>query len=265
LSGSAELSTAVHVHEGLTVKAGEVEVACTGTTIEALHPEITAPNAGSAESITLKQCHLLGPSGCSLSSETVHILPVVGEATLDGTLAIKEVIKSKTKTIFATIDIAGESCAISGPEPISGKSSFLAPTGQDPSILQLWLSSPTEGELKSWQRHCDTQNHHVSGYRQRQYLELLIAASSIVSNGGRRDPARESRSRGQAPSFTPDQKDRQTSCDDDHPPPYAPGCSHSPASRSVRSPQRRPPSWMVGGKALTGTAALPPRCTSMKD
>lgn len=142
------LSTAVHVHEGLLVEAGGLTVACTGTTINSTSPVITGPNTGSAQSIELKECQFVGSTNCRLSSETVDILPVTGEATLDGALAVKEVIKPKTKNTFATIAITGEGCALVGVQPITGKSTFLAPTGQDESTLQLWRSSPTAGELK---------------------------------------------------------------------------------------------------------------------
>lgn len=150
LSGSAALSTSAHVDEGLRVEvpAASITVECADTSVTATSPEIIAPNMGAAQSVELSECKTVA-SKCVLSSPKVKFLPVTAEATLDGTLAIKEIIKPKTKTTFTTVKLEGETCGFAGTQAVTGQSTFLAPTGQDERTLQLFSSKPTKGELKA--------------------------------------------------------------------------------------------------------------------
>jgi hypothetical protein len=78
-----------------------------------------------------------------------RIYPILTEATLDGTLAVKESIKPETGTEFVTISLEGELCALEGLQSVSGKASVLAPTGQDERTLQQYNAiNAAEGELK---------------------------------------------------------------------------------------------------------------------
>jgi hypothetical protein len=149
LTGTKAVSVTAHVDEGMRVDVpgSGITVLCFGSVVAATNPEIIAPNKGSAQSMELTECKAEGGE-CTLGSSTIKFLPVTAEATLDGTLAVREIIKPKTKNVFTTIKLEGSSCVFLGTQPVTGKSTFLAPSGQDESTLQLFRSAPSAGELK---------------------------------------------------------------------------------------------------------------------
>jgi hypothetical protein len=146
LTGSKALTTAA-VDEEWQLNAAGVTIRCAGTNVTATGPEIVAPNKGAAKSVTFNGCSTNEHCKVPISIST---LPILTEATLDGALAVKELIKPETKTTFATILFEGALCALEGVQPVSGRASVLAPTGQDERTLQLYKATAIEaGELKA--------------------------------------------------------------------------------------------------------------------
>jgi len=149
LSGSEKLRTTAKVDEKVVVKGAGVTIACEGSTINALAPQLESPNKASATSIEFTGCEPAAP--CHLSSSTVKTEPVIAEATLEGALAYTAVVKPKAGTLFTTVTIEGSECSLEGSQPITGQAKALAPTGQMERTLQSIESITREasGELKA--------------------------------------------------------------------------------------------------------------------
>lgn len=148
LTGSSLVLSTATVDNEFKMKAAGIAFACPSNNLTNIGATMVAPNKGEATTIVLKECASQSPS-CKIPS-TITVVPIVGETTLDGLLAVKAVIKPKTKTVYATIKFEGAECALLGVEPITGQGSGLSPTGQDERTLQQIISTTTEasGELK---------------------------------------------------------------------------------------------------------------------
>jgi hypothetical protein len=72
----------------------------------------------------------------------------VGEATLEGATAATLTFSAKTKTTLATIGYVGESCALSGVQPVTGKFVMLAPMAQVEATSHL-AKATSASSLKS--------------------------------------------------------------------------------------------------------------------
>jgi len=151
LSGSAKLATTAKVDERGLLKssAANVELECTGNTLNGVAPEITSPNTGMASDLEFTSCKAL-TANCTISSSTVTTVPVTVEATLEGTAAVIATFKPKTKATFATFEFTGSKCASEGLNAVTGTAKVLAPTGQTENTLQQINAIATEasGELK---------------------------------------------------------------------------------------------------------------------
>jgi hypothetical protein len=146
LTGSKALSTTAAVDEIWRLEAAGITITCSGTNINSTGPEILAPNKGAAKSVTFNGCSANANCSAPISIST---LPILAEATLDGTLAVKEIIKPETGSTFTTIQFEGALCALEGVQPIKGKASVLA-SGHEEHTLQEFHSTVTKGsgELK---------------------------------------------------------------------------------------------------------------------
>jgi hypothetical protein len=145
LAGSRALSTTAAVEEEWQVQAAGVSIKCSGSIVNAMSPEIVAPNRGAAKSVTFNGCS--ANANCKVPT-SISTLPILTEATLDGTLAVKEVIKPETKTPFATLLLEGELCALDGVQPVTGKASVLASGHEERTLQQFHATTEVAGELK---------------------------------------------------------------------------------------------------------------------
>jgi hypothetical protein len=136
LTGSAALASTAAVDETIKLTAGGVEIECTGVTADGISQEIKASNKGAASSIGFTGCQAL-TRNCALSSNEIGTVPVVAEATLEGTLAITSVFVPKGGTILVTFRFEGEACSIAGLKAATGKVITSSPVGQDEHTLQL--------------------------------------------------------------------------------------------------------------------------------
>jgi hypothetical protein len=149
LIGSKAVATTAAVDEFIKIKAAGVTIECKGSTINGVAPELKSPNRGGAASLEFTACKSI-TANCEISSEKISTRTILLEATLEGALAIKVSLVPETKNGFATIEYDGALCALQGVQPLSGKWTMLAPTGQDERTLQLLNLVTTEasGELK---------------------------------------------------------------------------------------------------------------------
>jgi hypothetical protein len=149
LSGSKALATTAAVHEFGKLKAAGVTIECKGGTLNGIAPEIKSPNLGAAKSLEFTGCKSI-TANCEISPEKINTVPLLAEATLEGALAVKVLFKPETKNTFTTVEYTGALCALQGVQPVTGKATVSAPTGQDERTLQQLNANVTEtsGELK---------------------------------------------------------------------------------------------------------------------
>jgi hypothetical protein len=150
LNGTRALATTARVDEESLVKfGGNVAVRCHGETLNEVNIQIeSATEMGASSKLEFTGCS--ANENCTVPT-TISTEPVLVDVTLDGPLAIWATFLPKTKTIFATIPLEGEKCALAGNVVIIGKAKMLVPTGQDERTLQLLVANVTEGsgELKT--------------------------------------------------------------------------------------------------------------------
>jgi hypothetical protein len=73
---------------------------------------------------------------CGIANSRITTTPLTGEATLEGNLAANILVKPSTGTLLSTVEFVGSNCTLQGVQPITGRLSLLAPTGQDEKVLQ---------------------------------------------------------------------------------------------------------------------------------
>jgi hypothetical protein len=67
---------------------------------------------------------------CSIPT-SIKTVPLLAEATLDGTVAAKAVLRPQTGNVLATVKFSGESCPLAGVVAFTGDWPILMPTGQE--------------------------------------------------------------------------------------------------------------------------------------
>jgi hypothetical protein len=148
LTTTAALATTAAVEKDARLQFSAITVACSGKNVRHVAPVIESPNRGSATSVQFSDCASLAGSKCQLSSTEINTLPVSVEVTLEGTSAVKAVLKPKTGTVFATIEFTGATCSISGEvQAITGKVSGKEPTGRKEMAAQEIVAQPSGEEL----------------------------------------------------------------------------------------------------------------------
>ena len=133
-SQSASLATLAVVDKPVTlnVPALPLEITCSGH-LEGVSPEITAPNTGSASSLTFTGCTVV-PTTCTLSSPEIKTEAVTATASLAAGTADHLLFKPTTAKHFAEFELTGSSCSISGKKAVTGSVVFNAPGGQTESL-----------------------------------------------------------------------------------------------------------------------------------
>jgi hypothetical protein len=142
LSGSAALATSAPSDETAVLNGGGLNIECSGPG-DQTKPEIKSPNKGSAASVIFTGC-MTKDANCSVPA-SIGTVPVLGEATLEGALAVQVKFKPETGTIFATLKFSGEICSVAGIKPVTGKVTASRPTGQDERTVQEMVVNTTEG------------------------------------------------------------------------------------------------------------------------
>jgi hypothetical protein len=155
LTGTKSISTAT-VDESWRFSSQGVSVECSGSTVNAVDPEFIAPNKRAAKSVEFTGC---SANAQCVITKTLHVVPIVTEATLEGALAVTEIIKPATKTTLATVWFEGALCAFEGTQTMTGKAKVSMPTGHDERTLQLNNMNVTEasGELKAGSSNMSAQ------------------------------------------------------------------------------------------------------------
>jgi len=145
LTTTKALATSAVVDESAVLEASGVTVTCTG--LNGVAPTLEPGNMASATKLEFTGCTASSP--CSISKNTISTVPLLAEATLEGSLAVVATFKPQTGTLFTTIEFLGSQCALEGNQPVTGKAKVLAPTGQDERTLQLInaITVPTSKEL----------------------------------------------------------------------------------------------------------------------
>lgn len=141
------VATKAIVTENPRLSFSTITVECTG--LEGVKPEILHPDSFSADKLVFSGCKASG-GNCALVGTTINTLPVTALVLLSGvTLAVHEVVKPKTKTIFATFEFSGASCAFASEvQPVSGTALLSAPTGMSENTEQEIVANTASGELK---------------------------------------------------------------------------------------------------------------------
>ncbi len=146
-TGTKALARTAKVVESFRFEAAGTAVVCSGSTFDTVQAEIIAPNKGAAASIELHECKPEGKE-CTISNSTIASVPVVAEATLEGTKGSVTVITPKTKATFATVFFEGTMCALNGTVGVTGKATVKFANGQIESTQQLGVLATTKGEMK---------------------------------------------------------------------------------------------------------------------
>ncbi len=146
-TGTKALARTAKVVEAFKFEVVGATVVCASSTFDTAQAEIIAPNHGAAASIELHECKPEGKE-CAITNSTIASVPVVAEATLEGTKGSVTVITPKTKATFATAFFEGETCALHGTVGVTGKATVKFANGQIESTQQLGVLATTKGEMK---------------------------------------------------------------------------------------------------------------------
>jgi len=148
-SETAALATTAVVDENAKLTANTITIECEGKTLNGINPKIEAGNMGSATSLVFTECKSISEK-CKISSTEIGTVPLLAEATLEGTLGTKVLFSPQSGTTFATIkyEKGTGTCSLEGLKPVTGKVTVTAPTGQDENTLQQIEAATPEGELK---------------------------------------------------------------------------------------------------------------------
>jgi hypothetical protein len=149
LVGTAALlnSTLVLAHGSLEVVGAGVTLECTAKEIGINGGEIVHPDEIRIKDLTFKSCVANG-ANCSLAEANILTLPLHGLAELDGKLGVYIKLLPLPSKTAAVLTYEGANCALKGVQPVTGTFDLLAPTGQDPSVLQLANIFSLPGSVK---------------------------------------------------------------------------------------------------------------------
>jgi hypothetical protein len=149
LSGSKALRSTGGI-SALELKsaAANVAISCTANTYGISNGEIVAPSTLRASSISFLECSAVTPD-CTLQGDTLNTVPVSSsEITLEGTSAVRGLLKPQTKSVFLTFEFTGDDCSSEGLNEATGSINLLAREGQTEKTSQLLLGSVASGQLK---------------------------------------------------------------------------------------------------------------------
>jgi len=137
LVGSAALSPKALVDEfsTLLVPTLGLSIQCTGHFLDGSNPVITAPNLGSASSLTFLGCSTTAPaSGCALAEENnepIETTGILATAYLGAGESVRILFKPETKGTFANIKFSEKNtCAFNMVEAVKGQLVANSPDGQ---------------------------------------------------------------------------------------------------------------------------------------
>jgi hypothetical protein len=134
---SAALSTtAVNDNPAvLNVPALPLKITCKGS-LTGVSPVITAPNSGSATSLTFHECSVVEPTTCALSAPEIKTEAVTATVSTATGTADHILFKATSASKFTEFELTGSSCSISGKKAVKGTVVLKAATGQTESATQ---------------------------------------------------------------------------------------------------------------------------------
>jgi hypothetical protein len=142
------LATTAAVDESVLFKAAGVTIKCAGSTLGISGAQLT-PAGEMVDLVSLIFTECFTNENCKIT-KSLSTTPILIHVDLDGPLHTLYLFLPKTKNTFATISYEGEKCALLGTQPLTGKFTVTAPTGQEEKTLQEIEAAVTEGssELK---------------------------------------------------------------------------------------------------------------------
>jgi hypothetical protein len=151
LTGTKALASTAAMEEQFKLQAGTLfDIECSGSTLNAILPEIGPSNRLALRAGELTQCRLSVEEACQIEGSRINIGSLLAEATLQGTLAIQATFKPEKDSGIFSWKIVGAECAADGKSEIGGKLTMLAPTGQDERTSQRfqWNVTSASEELQ---------------------------------------------------------------------------------------------------------------------
>jgi len=132
LTGTKALKTTAIVDESAILNTPELGLKITCSGLSGLAPELVGGTSrAQAKSLIFEGCKVIEPTACTINPTTVATEPIFGLLTL-GTGADEDKVlfePQKPKT-FATLNLEGSKCSISGEKSVSGTVVARAPVGQ---------------------------------------------------------------------------------------------------------------------------------------
>jgi hypothetical protein len=111
-----------------------LKIACKGT-LDAVSPQIEAPDLAAATSLTFTECAVAEPTTCSLPSPEIKTEPI--EETINtATAPADHIVLKTTAKRFAEFTLQGTACTLEGKKAITGKVVFNAGAGQTEASIQ---------------------------------------------------------------------------------------------------------------------------------
>ncbi len=149
LVGSASLAPAVKMVEEVRLEEGfGIKIRCTG--VELKGASIAAPAGGGIEHLVLTGCGVTGGS-CSLKGLAIESKPLSVAASL-GSKSPEDVlaVKAASGKVLAEYTLVGSKCALAGAVQLTGKATFVLPTGGEELVEQevLMRTQQSGNELK---------------------------------------------------------------------------------------------------------------------
>lgn len=197
LSGAAVLATTAKKIENTKLVFAEVTVECSGENLNAVAPQIEAPNIGSVTTLVFSGCSASGKN-CKLATSMggdVGTLPVSLESTVEDSSEVDTKFAPKTGTLLTTLAFEGERCSLAEEiQPVKGTVNARMPTGQEEETLQEIKAQVTSasGELKVGSANASLEGATDLKLASSQKWKLTGAADDteismkrIAGNGGK--------------------------------------------------------------------------------
>ncbi len=149
LAGSASLAPAVKMVEEVRLEESfGIKIRCTG--VELKGASIAAPAGGGIEHLVLTNCGVTG-GNCTLKGLTIESKPLSVAASL-GSKSPEDVlaVKAASGKVLAEYTLVGPKCALAGTVALTGKATFVLPSGGEELVEQevLMRTLQSSGELK---------------------------------------------------------------------------------------------------------------------
>lgn len=172
LTGTKALKTTAIVDESAILSTPSLSLKITCAGLSGVTPEIVGGTSrAQAASLIFEACKVIEPTNCSISPTTVETKAIYGLLTLGKGEEDNILFEPQTPKTFATLNLAGANCSISGEKPVTGTVVARAPVGQ---------LERTEQVLEGW-GSLEQSSHELEVGGNKSFLEkgkaLLLLAS----------------------------------------------------------------------------------------